>query len=134
MPLIGLYGATKGAFEARHESLAQEVKGFGVKVTLVEPGAYATSFGSPASLKMAAGREEYAPLRQQVFGHLQSMQRGDPQATPDAVFQLVDSAEPPLRLILGRDGLPWLRGVYAERVATWEQWEAISNAAQGDAK
>ena len=134
MPLIGLYCATKWAFEALHESLAQEVKPFGIKVTLVEPGAYATSFGSPASLKMATGKEEYAGLRQQVFGRLQSMQRGDPQATPDAVFQLVDSPEPPLRLILGRDGLPWLRGVYAERLATWEAWEAVSNAAQGEPK
>ena len=131
MPLIGLYCSTKWAFEALHESLAQEVKGFGIKVSVIEPGAYATSFGSPQSLKMATAKEEYAGLRGQVFGHLQSMKRGDPQATPQAVFQLVDAAEPPLRLLLGSDGVPWLRGVYADRLATWEAWEAVSNAAQG---
>lgn len=133
MPLIGTYCATKWAFEALHESLAQEVKGFGVKVSLIEPGAYATEFGSPASLKRAAGMEEYAGLREQVFGRLMGMERGDPQATPEAVFQLVDAAEPPLRLILGSTGLPWLRGVYAERIATWEAWEGISSAAQKSA-
>ncbi len=130
MPLIGFYCATKWAFEALHESLAQEVKGSGVKVSIVEPGAYATEFGSPASLKMTTGKEEYAGLREQVFERLKGMERGDPQATPEAVFQLVDAPEPPLRLILGDTGLPWIRGVYAERLATWEAWEAVSNAAQ----
>jgi short-subunit dehydrogenase len=47
MPLIGFYCATKWAVEALHESLAQEVKGFGIKVTLLELGAQATDFASP---------------------------------------------------------------------------------------
>ena len=132
LPLSGLYCATKWAFEALHESLAQEVKSFGIKVSIIEPGAYATSFGSPESLKMATAKEEYATLRQQVFARMQSMERGNPQATPEAVFQLVDAPEPPLRLILGSEGVPWLRGVYAERLATWEAWENVSNAAQGN--
>ena len=131
MPLIGLYCSTKWAFEALHESLAQEVKGFGIKVSIIEPGAYATEFGGPQSLKMATAKQEYAGLREQVFGRMMGMQRGDPQATPEAVFALVDAPEPPLRLILGSDGVPWLRGVYAERLATWEAWEAVSHAAQG---
>ena len=133
MPLIGLYCATKWAFEALHESLAQEVKGFGVKVSIIEPGAYATEFGSPQSLKMATAKQEYAGLREQVFARMMSMERGNPEATPQAVFALVDAPEPPLRLILGSDGVLWLRGVYAERLATWEAWEAVSSAAQGNA-
>ncbi len=131
MPLSGLYCATKWAFEALHESLAQEVKSFGLRVSIIEPGAYATSFGSPASLKMSTGKEEYATLREQVISALMGMKRGDPEATSEAVFQLVDAPEPPLRLILGSEGVPWLRGVYAERLATWEAWEAVSSAAQG---
>ena len=47
MPLTGFYCATKWAVEALHESLAQEVKSFGIKVTLLEPGAYATDFEAP---------------------------------------------------------------------------------------
>ena len=130
-PLIGHYCASKWAFEALHESLAQEVKPFGINVTLIEPGAYATSFGSPESLKFAPGMDTYAELRQQVFGHLRSQERGDPSATPDALFQAVDAENPPLRLILGSTGLPMIRAAYADRLATWEEWEAISNAAQG---
>ena len=132
VPLIGSYCASKWAFEALHESLAQEVKPFGIHVTLLEPGAYATSFGSPESLKMAAGMDIYSELREQVFGHLTSQERGDPAATPEAVFQIVDAENPPLRLILGSQNLPMVRAVYADRLATWEAWESVSNASQGE--
>ena len=134
MPLIGFYCASKWAFEALHESLATEIKPFGLKVTLIEPGAYATEFGSPASLKIAPGLEAYAGLRQQVFGRLSGAERGDPQATPAAVLKVVDAEDPPLRLILGSTGLPMVRAAYAARLATWEAWEADSNAAQGEPK
>ena len=133
LPLIGFYCTTKWAFEALHESLAQEVKPFGIQVTLVEPGAYATDFGSPASLKISPGMEVYAALRKGVFAHLSTAERGDPQATPEAIFKIVDADNPPLRFFLGSTGLPMVRATYADRLATWESWEAVSNAAQGDA-
>jgi len=132
MPLISHYCASKWAFEALHESLAQEVKAFGIKVTLIEPGAYATSFGSPESLKMAPGMDTYDDLRQQVFGRLRSQERGDPKATPEAVFKIVDAEEPPLRIVLGSTGLAMVRTAYADRLATWSEWESVSNAAQGE--
>lgn len=132
-PLIGHYCASKWAFEALHESLAQEVKPFGIAVTLLEPGAYATEFGSPQSLKVAPGMDAYAELRQQVFGRLSSAERGDPQTTSEAVLKMVDAANPPLRFILGSTGLPMIRAAYAERLAVWEEWEVVSNAAQSKA-
>jgi NAD(P)-dependent dehydrogenase (short-subunit alcohol dehydrogenase family) len=131
-PVIGSYCASKWAFEALHESLAQEVKSFGLKVTLIEPGAYATEFGSPQSLKMSEGMDTYAALRQQIFGRLSTAERGDPQATPNAVFAVVDAENPPLRFFLGSGNLPMVRAAYAARLATWEAWEAVSNAAQGE--
>ena len=131
-PLIGSYCASKWAFEALHESLTQEVKAFGIKVTLIEPGAYATSFGSPESLKFAPPMDAYAELRQQVFGRMSSMKRGDPQATADAVLKIVDAEDPPLRFFLGSENLPLVRAAYADRLATWEAWEAVANAAQGE--
>ena len=81
MPLIGFYCASKWAVEALHESLAQEVKDFGIKVTIIEPGAYATEFGSPASLKHSKEMEVYGPLRQRIFEGLTTQKRGNPQAT-----------------------------------------------------
>ncbi len=130
-PMIGQYCASKWAFEALHESLAQEVKAFGINVTLIEPGAYATSFGSPESLKVAAGMDAYSEMRQQVMGRLRGQERGDPSATAEAVLKLVDAADPPLRLILGDTGLPMIRDAYESRLATWEAWAAVSDSAQG---
>ena len=134
MPLIGFYCASKWAVEALHESLAQEVKDFGIKVTLIEPGAYATEFGSPASLKHSKEMEAYGPLRQRIFERLTTQERGDPQATAEAILKVVDAAEPPLRMMLGNENLPAARAAYADRLATWEAWETVSNAAQGEPK
>ena len=134
MPLIGFYCATKWAFEALHESLADEVKEFGIKVTLLEPGAYATSFGTPASRKMASAMDAYAALRKQVQARLSSIERGDPRATTEAVLKIVDAKDPPLRVILGNMILPAARSAYAARLANWEAWEAVSNAAQGQSR
>lgn len=131
LPLIGSYCASKWAFEALHDSLAQEVASFGIRVTLVEPGAYATEFGSPASLQVAPGLDAYAELRQGIMAGLSGQEQGDPRATAAAILTLVDAADPPLRLFLGSGNLPWVRATYAERLATWETWEAVSNAAQG---
>ena len=134
VPVIGYYCSSKWAFEAIHESLAAEVKPFGIKVTIIEPGAYATEFGSQESLKFAAGLDIYADFKTQLFEHLRGMERGDPNATPDAIFKIVDAENPPLRLNLGSHNLPWVRTAYAERLATWEAWESVANAAQGQSK
>jgi NAD(P)-dependent dehydrogenase (short-subunit alcohol dehydrogenase family) len=133
-PIIGFYHASKWAFEALHESLAQEVRGLGIKVTLLEPGAYATDFGSQSSLKISAGIDTYADLRTQVFAAGANIEFGDPQATADAIIKIVDAENPPLRFFVGTEGLPVARAAYANRLATWEAWAIVSNAAQGDSK
>jgi len=134
LPVIGYYCSSKWAFEAIHESLALEIKDFGIKVTIIEPGAYATEFGSQESLKFAAGLDIYEDFKTQFFGGLRSMERGDPNATPEALFKVVDAENPPLRFNLGSHNLPWVRTAYAERLATWEAWDAVSSAAQGNTK
>lgn len=134
IPVIGYYCSSKWAFEAIHESLAAEVKPFGIKVTIIEPGAYATEFGSQESLKFATGLDLYADFKKQFIGHISALERGDPNATPDALFKMVDSDNPPLRFNLGSHNLEGLRAVYAERLATWEAWDAVSSAAQGTSK
>ena len=132
LPVIGYYCSSKWAFEAIHESLAAEVKQFGIKVTIIEPGAYATEFGSQESLKFSSGLDIYGDFKNQFFDSLKNMERGNPAATPQALFQMVDSENPPLRFSLGSHNLEWVRKAYAERLAEWEAWENISNSAQGN--
>ncbi len=131
VPMLGLYSASKWAFESMHEALAAEVKPFGVKVTILEPGAYATEFGSAASVKVASGLEPYAALRQQIVSMISNMDQGDPRATPDAILAVVDAEAPPLRFFVGSTGLPRVRDAYQARLALWEQWAELSNSAQG---
>lgn len=134
LPVIGYYCSSKWAFEAIHESLAAEVKAFGIHVTIIEPGAYATEFGSQESLKFAQGLDIYTDFKAQFFGQLKTMERGDPAATSEALFKVVDEENPPLRFFLGSHNLPWVRTAYTERLATWEAWEDVSNSAQGQSR
>jgi len=133
-PITGFYNASKFAVEALHESLAQEVRGLGLKVTLLEPGAYATGFASMASLRISPVINAYSNIRAEVFAAGAKLAFGDPQATADAILKIVDAEKPPLRFFVGTEGLPHARTAYADRLATWEAWEALSNAAQGESR
>ncbi|RZJ66916.1 MAG: SDR family NAD(P)-dependent oxidoreductase [Flavobacterium sp.] len=132
LPVIGYYCSSKWAFEAIHESLAIEVAAFGINVTIIEPGAYATEFGSQDSLKFSEGLDFYADFKAHFFEGLHTMERGNPNATPDAIFAVVDAPKPPLRIFLGSQNLPWIKNAYDERLATWEAWKDVSDAAQGN--
>jgi NADP-dependent 3-hydroxy acid dehydrogenase YdfG len=134
LPVIGYYCSSKWAFEAIHESLALEVKAFGIKVTIIEPGAYATEFGSQESLKFAAGMDIYGDFKKHFVDSLKDMERGDPNATPEALFKVVDAENPPLRFFLGSNNLSWVQKAYAQRLATWEEWQPVAITAQGNAK
>lgn len=127
-PTAGIYGATKFAVEALTESLAGEVAGFGIKTTIIEPGSFATDFGSSA--KAAPAMAIYDDLRRAVRAGFTPGMTGDPVATAAAILRLVDSNDPPLRLILGDWLLPMLKDIYGKRIATWEKWASVSNAAQ----
>ncbi len=130
-PITGFYNASKWALEAMHEALAGEVAGFGIKVTLIEPGAYATGFASPMSFQLAVSKEPYRALRERVFAQSAHIDFGDPLATSAAILQVVDATEPPLRFFLGTEGMPAARAAYAARLVEWEKWKRLSNDAQG---
>ncbi len=133
-PVIGYYASSKWAIEAAHEALAQEVKAFNIKVTIVEPGAYATEFGSPESLKFANNMDVYTDFKNGFIDQIMKLERGNPLATPEALFALVDAENPPLRFFLGNQNFPQVQKAYADRTAEWEAWKEISDAAQGSVK
>ena len=134
LPVIGYYCSSKWAFEAIHESLAAEVAPFGIKVTIVEPGAYATEFGSQESLRFSEGMEIYADFKTQFIERIRTSERGDPEATPQAIFKIVDTPNPPIRFFLGSHNLPWVRAAYNERLKVWEEWQSVAASAQGQPK
>jgi len=131
VPLIGYYCSSKWAFEAIYESLAAEVKSFGINVSIIEPAAYATEFGSENSLKFSENFPEYEGIRSMVFENMGKLERGNPDATAKAVLQLVDTKEPPLRMFLGSHNLEEIRQTYSDRIKVWEEWQDVAAAAQG---
>jgi NAD(P)-dependent dehydrogenase (short-subunit alcohol dehydrogenase family) len=131
-PGIGMYHASKWALEGISQSLAQEVAGFGIKVTVIEPAGYATDWGG-ASAKHATPLPDYDEFREEVRKGraARSANPGDPVATRDAVLQLVDSDNPPLRVFFGDGPLAIATKDYESRLATWKEWEPLSVAAHG---
>jgi NAD(P)-dependent dehydrogenase (short-subunit alcohol dehydrogenase family) len=127
----GAYHASKWAMEGMSQSLAQEVAGFGVKVTLIEPTGYSTDWAG-SSAKHATELAAYEPVRQQAAqARAKRFTPGDPVATRDAVLQLVDAQNPPLRLFLGEAPLGIATADYESRLATWREWQPVAAAAQG---
>ncbi|MEA2729991.1 MAG: hypothetical protein QOF70_4466 [Acetobacteraceae bacterium] len=130
-PTGGMYHASKWGLEGLMEALSQEVAAFGIKVTLIEPGGYATDFADPSSIRASSSMPAYNPIKEQLFAAFASESMGDPHATPEAIFKVVDAAEPPLRILLGATTVPTVRKTYEERLATWDKWASVSAAAQG---
>ena len=129
-PLFSVYQASKFAIEGMLQALAQEVAGFGIKVTLIEPGPFKTDFLAASSLKTMAPMAAYEPVREQFNKMFTPDMLGDPEATADAILQVVDADEPPLHFILG-PLLPLVKQIYGMRLADWEKWEGVSSAAHG---
>jgi NAD(P)-dependent dehydrogenase (short-subunit alcohol dehydrogenase family) len=106
MPGWGLYCAGKFALEGLSEALAGEVAGFGVSVTLVEPGYFRTDFLTADSLALPARTTDaYPGIREMTENHLdlQGSQLGDPVKGAAAVIERVVAGTGPLRLLLGSD-------------------------------
>lgn len=133
-PDIGIYNASKWALEAFSQSLAQEVADFGIAVTLIEPGAYATDWGG-SSARHADPLPAYDAFREKAAEARKSRagSPGDPAATREAVLKIVDAEHPPLRVFLGDVPLRIATADYESRLAEWREWEPVSVAAHGKA-
>jgi NAD(P)-dependent dehydrogenase (short-subunit alcohol dehydrogenase family) len=129
---IGMYHASKWALEGLSQALSLELASFGIKVTIIEPGGYATDWGG-ASAKHATPLAAYDGVREES-ARLRAARiavQGDPVASGAAVLKIVDAEEPPLRIFFGDGPLATATKDYESRLATWRKWEPVSIAAQG---
>ncbi|MFD4874507.1 SDR family NAD(P)-dependent oxidoreductase [Streptomyces sp. NPDC058420] len=125
-PGIGAYHASKWALEGLSESLAQEVAAFGIHITNVEPGPYATDWLARGA-RHSEQHPDYAEVRAATAPDFEV---GDPRATRDAILRIVDAEQPPLRVFLGKSFTD-VAALYEERLSTWRQWQPLSLAAFG---
>ncbi|WP_328526472.1 oxidoreductase [Kribbella sp. NBC_00359] len=123
-PGMGAYQTAKFAVEGFSEVLSNEVKPFGVKVTIVEPGAFRTDWGG-SSMTIAPVHPDYdSTVGAMNRYRLESdgKQPGDPVKAAAAILEVVSLDEPPLRLLLGQDALTHAdrsSQARAEEAAAW---------------
>lgn len=125
--LGGAYCASKWALEGLSEVLAQEVAGFGVKVTIVEPGGYATNGVNGGDA--AVPKPFYDEQRAALLSYVASVDLDDPAAAGQAILELADSPNPPLRVFFGQ-GRELVEQAYADRLKTWADGKELADRAR----
>jgi NAD(P)-dependent dehydrogenase (short-subunit alcohol dehydrogenase family) len=129
-PNVGIYHASKWGLEGFSQALAQEVKDFGIHVTLIEPGGFSTDWGGSSS-RTADELEAYAPMHEAARQRRTNNTQGDPVASAAAVLRVVDADVPPLRCFFGAAPLGIAEQDYEGRLATWREWQPVAELAQG---
>lgn len=125
------YHASKWALEAVSESLAAEVGPLGINVTIVEPALFSTDWAG-SSARWSDKMTEYDYVREMMFARRNSFAAGNPKAAAQALLEIVDSDNPPLRALLGSAATAMISEIYQQRLQTWRDWEAVSRRAQGE--
>lgn len=128
---FGAYCASKFALEAWSEALADEVAGFGIKVTLVEPGNFRTEFAGGANMRPAQSIDDYRPLIAPIEDFLYGQdgrQPGDPAKAAEAMMLVVEDKAPPRRLVLGSDAFAALDRIYDARLADIARYRSVGEA------
>ncbi|MEU3271256.1 oxidoreductase [Saccharomonospora sp. NPDC006951] len=130
MPGFGAYCAAKFALEGLSDALAAEVEPHGVRVLIVEPGAFATSFGAARS-QVSPDSGHYSdtvgPQRVAVAG-MDGSQPGDPAKAAAAILRVLDEPSPPRRLALGADAIEYIGAALDARRAELDEWAQLSRS------
>lgn len=133
---MSIYSASKFAVEGFSESLAAEAAHLGIKVTIVEPGAFRTNWSSNAAIiRSAKVIDDYAPSAGVVrhgLEHMSGHQENDPAKGALAIIAAVEAEQPPLRLPLGADSVAYLRSKLAAMTAELDSWEAVASNTRFD--
>lgn len=126
---FGIYASTKWAVEGLSEALAMELAPLGIKVTIIEPGAFRTDWAF-RSLVRTEPMEAYAASSGMTRAWMRSEDTAamlsEPVLAARAMMEVVEAANPPLRLPLGPDSLNGIREKLTTQQAELEQWSALS--------
>lgn len=128
-PGLGAYQTAKFAVEGYSLVLANEVKPFGVKVTIVEPGGFRTNWASGAASSASNIGEDYQPsvgAMLRYFEQYNGNEPGDPARAAKVLIDIADTEDPPMRLLLGSDALKLARQDEQSRRDETDKWEHVS--------
>ena len=130
------YTSSKFAIEGFSEEMAIDLKPFGIRVTIIEPGFFRTDFLDGASVKYGEVEvEDYAQVnavQREKYGAHNGKQLGDPAKLAQALLRIVAADEPPLRYAAGSDAVRMTREVLAKRLAELDRWRELSETTDSD--
>lgn len=125
----GYYSATKFAVEGLSGALRAELAPLGIRVVVVEPGSFRTDFAGRSLTGSGEPIADYADTagpRRKENDAVDGTQPGNPALAAAAIVAVAQDAEPPFRLLLGRDALARARGELDEQRRELEAWAALS--------
>jgi len=130
-PGSGYYSASKAALEGLSGSLRKEVEPLGLRVVVVEPGAFRTDFSGRSITESATVIDDYAETagkRRKQFDTTHGTQPGDPAKAAEALITAVTSDQPPAFLLLGNDAVHAVTAVLEDLQAEIERWRELSTS------
>lgn len=127
---VGLtaYQSAKWAIGGFSGGLAQELAPFGVKITVLEPGGMPTDWAGP-SMKIPAVSEPYKATVGAFGEFLRSNSNGGPSKPSKVagiILKLLDTPEPPPRLLVGPDAFEYGTGATQALLASDNKWKELS--------
>ncbi|MFD4675872.1 oxidoreductase [Lentzea sp. NPDC058450] len=130
-PGMGAYQTAKFAVEGFSEVLANEVAPFGVRVVIVEPGAFRTDWQGSSMVRHQVGPdyEESVGAINRFRDETDGVQPGDPARGARVVVDVVGSDAPPRRLVLGAAAVEHVLAAEARRSAETREWAEVSASA-----
>jgi NAD(P)-dependent dehydrogenase (short-subunit alcohol dehydrogenase family) len=130
-PGLGAYQTAKFGVEGFSEVLANEVAAIGVKVIIVEPGGFRTDWMGSSMVMHDPGADyrDAISFIHELRRTANGTQPGDPARAARIIIDVVESPEPPRRLLLGSDAVELALANGAERNAEAQQWAAVSRSA-----
>jgi NAD(P)-dependent dehydrogenase (short-subunit alcohol dehydrogenase family) len=131
MPGIAFYCGSKFALEGISESLGQEVRSFGIRVTALAPGQFRTDWAGRSMDRTPRSIDAYDQVMDPIRAARQAKsgnQPGDPDKAAQALLRLVEAENPPTRLFLGEDALGLVEGKLGRMRAEMAEWDALSRS------
>ena len=129
MPGWGFYNATKFALEGLSQALYDELAPLGIRVMVVEPGAFRTDFLGRSGKLASRQISDYNPTINKVREYFQEQsghQPGDPQRAVEAIVAAISSPEPPRHLVLGKTAFGRYQQYLQQQAAELSKWQRTS--------
>ncbi len=131
-PAVGFYNATKYAVDGLSEALSKETAHLGIKVTVIAPSGFRTDWAGRSANNSKIVIEDYADTagknKTDIRGY-SGNQPGDPKRAASAMIAVVESPNPPLRLLLGVAALKGARAKLEELKHDFDTWAATTEGA-----